>query len=149
LAALLLAALAGCSSERSGSPPTPDSLTRKYTALVHNYYDQYVAARGAAYEYCVVQVDPPKCRERGVAMIAVHEKFLKDLDTTPAPPKFAANDRVIRSQLPNGIADLKAMIAAADQGDKSAVFDAATEYIHDMRPTVIDVLHDIDPRWGD
>lgn len=154
LAALLVASLVTLPSACSGSTtqlvsasPTPDSITRKYVALVHAYHDQYVIARGASYRYCVSSVDPPKCRERGVAMVAVHDKFLKDLDTTPAPPQFAADDRAIRNQLPKAIIDLKKMVAAADAGNESAVGDAARAYISDMVPIVTDALHDIDLSW--
>lgn len=80
-------------------------------------------------------------------MVAVHEKFLRDLNGTPAPPRFAADDSAIRTHLPDAITDLEAMISAAEAGDKSAVLDAAANYIHSMIPTVTSALHDIDPRW--
>jgi hypothetical protein len=67
--------------------------------------------------------------------------------TTPAPAKFAAQDAVIRSRLPAGIADLKSIVAAADKGDADGIFNAAQAYIRDMRPTVTGALHEIDPRW--
>lgn len=157
VATLLVASLVSIPSACSASStqtvivsPTPDSGTRNYIALVHDYYDQYVTARGRGYSYCVVTpIDPPKCRERAIAMVAVHEKFLKDLDSTPAPPKFVAEDRAIRSQLPRAIADLKAMIAAVEAGNESALSRAASAYIQDMIPTVTHALHTIDPSWPD
>lgn len=76
-------------------------------------------------------------------MIAVWERFLKDLDSTRAPPKFTADVATIRSQLPKGIEDLRAIVAAAAAGDKTAMQNAANNYIGDMVPTVTDPLGDI------
>jgi hypothetical protein len=90
-------------------------------------------------------IDPPNCRERAAAILTNQEKFLSDLDSTPAPPKFAADDHAFRSQLPKAITDLKALISAADTGSKDAVLQAATAYNHDMYPIVTDALNDVDP----
>jgi len=78
-------------------------------------------------------------------MLAVHEKFLIDLDRTPPPPKFAVDDRAFRSQLPKAIADVEAMISAADTGSKDAVLQATTVYVNDMIPVVTSALDDVDP----
>lgn len=64
---------------------------------------------------------------------------------TPPPLKFAADDQTFRTQLPKTISDLKALIAAAETGNKSAVLEAATAYNNDMFPTVTDALNDVDP----
>ena len=78
-------------------------------------------------------------------MLAVHQKFLRDLDSTPPPSKFAADDRAFRAQLPKAIADVEAMISAADTGSKDAVMQATTTYVNDMIPVVTGALDDIDP----
>jgi hypothetical protein len=80
-------------------------------------------------------------------MIAVWERFLKDLNVTPVAPKFTADIATIRRQLPKGIDDLRAMVAAAAAGGKSAMQNAAENYISDMVPTVTDPLGDIYPPW--
>jgi len=84
--------------------PTPDSVSRNYVALVHNFWIQEqaadVASNGSnlAAEVCLGTdqpgaptklqlIDPPMCRERAVALLAVHEKFLSDLATTPPAAK--------------------------------------------------------------
>jgi len=78
-------------------------------------------------------------------MLAVHRKFLSDLDTTWLPPEFTADDQAFRSQLPKAIADVSAMISAASTGSKEAVLQATTAYVNDMIPTVTDALDHVDP----
>jgi len=138
-------AACGASSETSGATtsPSPDRLV----TLAHSYHDEYVVARGEGYGYCVVELDPQNCHDRGVAMIAVWERFLKDLNTTPVAPKFKTDVAIIRSQLPKGIDDLRAMVAAAAVGDKTAMQNAAEKYIADMVPTVTDSLGDLYAPW--
>src|SRR4029077_20698150 len=102
--------------------PTPHSLAPNYVALIHNYWIEEQAADEAsnrsniAAKVCLGMdppgtpanmqlIDPPVCRERAVAILANQEKFLRDLDSTPAPPKFAADDRAFRTQLPKAIVD--------------------------------------------
>lgn len=80
-------------------------------------------------------------------MIGVWQNLLKDLDRTPAPSKFAADDRAIRKQLPVGIGDLQTMVAAAAAGNHDAMVKAGQTYIDDMVPIVTDALHHIDPVW--
>jgi hypothetical protein len=153
------ALLLGCSSAPGGSPkqaaiasPTPDLATRGYVALISNYWNDYKTAEGNGAQVCfggfsndLQLVNPPLCRARVVAMLAVHQKFLSDLDTTPPPPKFAADDRAFRSQLPKAIDDMKAIIPAADTGSKEAVFQATSAYVDDMIPIVTSALDDVDP----
>jgi len=155
----LMSGCSGASGESGGSPrqtavasPTPAFATRAYVALVARYWSDYRTAEGNAARVCwgdqfndVTLVNPPVCRYRAVAILAVHQKFLSDLDSTPPPPKFAADDEALRSQLPMAIADLKAMIAAADTGSKEAVMQATTTYVNDMVPVVTGALDDIDP----
>ena len=155
LGALMLA----CSGASGGSPanvavasPTPDSVTRNYVTLVSGYWSDYKTAEGNGARVCwgdqfndVGLVNPAICRSRSVAMLAVLQKFLSDLDRTPPPPKFAADDRAFRSQLPKAIADVEAMISAADTGSKDAVFQATTVYVNDMIPVVTSALDDVDP----
>ena len=171
LGALLLIYSTACgSSSTQGviASPTADSVTRSYVALVHNYWIQYKTAEAdpigkVAGEFSpadaaracfglldpstqdVRYVDPLTCRVRSVAMAAVHEKFLSDLNSTRPPPKFATDDRTFQSQLPKAIADLKAVISATDTGSKDAVLQATTAYVNDMMPTVTDALDDVDP----
>lgn len=149
LVALLLSACGSSAKSTSGDghPPSPDSITAAYVALVTHVYASYNAARGDAYGTCVVAVDPPTCHDRGVAMIAVWEQFLKDLDATPAPARFASDDRTIRTELPLGIGDLRTMIAAAQRNDSRGVVAAAKAYINDMQPNVIDALGDVYAPW--
>ena len=80
-------------------------------------------------------------------MIVVWESFLKDLSSLRASPRFAADVKIIRNQLPIGIGDLKAMVAAAAAGDKTAMQNAANRYISDMVPTVTGALGDMYPPW--
>jgi hypothetical protein len=156
---MLGALMLGCSSASGGSPkqaavgsPTPDSATRAYVALLSNYWSDYKTAEGNGPQVCfggfsndVQLVNPLICRTRVVAMLAVHQKFLNDLDSTPPPPKFAADDRAFRSQLPKAIDDMKAIILAADTGSKDAVLQATTAYVDDMIPVVTNALDDVDP----
>lgn len=139
--------LPGQSSQSSptvASSPPPDAVTRAYA---HTYHDKYVTARGDGYNYCVVELDLPNCRARGIAMIAVWESFLKDLNSMPPAPKVAADVRTIRNQLPKGVDDLSAMVAAAGAQDKTATLKAADAYISDMVPTVTNALGDIYAPW--
>jgi hypothetical protein len=162
LVAGCLSACGGSSTQAVVHSPTPDSVSQTYVALVHNYWIQILAADeftngvNVAARVCLGKVsqsaasdlkliDPSKCQERAVASIAVHQKFLSDLNSTPAPPKFAADDQAFRSQLPLAIADLKAMITSAKTGSKSAVLQASSAYVNDMIPTVTDALDSVDP----
>jgi hypothetical protein len=107
----VMCALVGWSSACGGSPtqavatsPTPDSVTRNYVALVHNYWiqeqaaDQVSSGSNFAARVClgkqspsapskVQLIDPPLCRERAAAILANQQKFLTDLDSTPPPVK--------------------------------------------------------------
>jgi hypothetical protein len=159
LFSILGALMLGCSSASGGTPkqsavasPTPDFATRAYVALISNYWSDYRTAEGNGAQVCfggfsndVQLVNPPLCRTRAIAMLAVHQKFLSDLNTTPSPPKFAADDRTFRSQLPKAIDDMKVMVSVADTGSKEAVFQATTAYVDDMIPIVTGALDDVDP----
>lgn len=92
-------------------------------------------------------VDPPTCGKLSAAMLAVHDKFLSDLNATPAPSKFAADDQAFRSQLPKAIAAMKLMISASATGSKQAVVDATGLYVQVMLPTVTDALDHVDPSF--
>ena len=141
--AVLTAACGGAS--QASTAPTLDA-THAYVALVHGYYAKYETAKGDALDYCVVGTDAAECQKRGTLMIGVWQAFLKDLDTTPAPTRFAADDAAFRSQLPKAIDDLKAMVTAAAAGDHYPMVNAAGEYVNDMVPIVTDALHDVDPK---
>ena len=80
-----------------------------------------------------------------MALLAVHQNFLKGLESTPAPARFAPDDQAFRTQLPRTIADLNVLISAAKTGNKGDVLQAATAYNNDMYPIVTDALNDVDP----
>jgi len=80
-------------------------------------------------------------------MIDVWQRFLNDLDSTPAPSRFASDDAAFRAQLPKAISDLQKMVAAATVGDHYPMVNAAGSYVSDMIPIVTDALHDVDPIW--
>jgi stage V sporulation protein SpoVS len=158
---LEIIACGGSPTQAVVSSPTPDSVAGNYVALVRNFWIEIQAADevsigNVAARACAGQstfgaptnmqlIDPPTCRERAVALLAAQQKFLSDLDTTPAPPTFAIDDQTFRSQLPKTIADLKALIAAADTGSKDAVLQATTTFLSDMIPTVTGALDHVDP----
>jgi hypothetical protein len=159
IASVVTVLLVGCSSA-SGSPPTaivattptPDAVTQSYVALVSNFWLQYRAAEVDAAKTCfggpnqeLKFVDPPACRVRVVAMLPVMQKFLGDLDATPPPPRFAADDQAFRSQFPKAIADLKALVSAAKTANKGAVLQATATYVDVMIPVVTQALDDVDP----
>ena len=133
-------------SAGAAASPTPDR-TQAYVALVHSYYARYETAKGDAYDFCVIGTDAPRCVERGSLMIGVWQSFLRDLDSTPAPSRFASDDAAFRAQLPKAIADLQRMVAAAQAGDHYPMVNAAGNYVGDMIPIVTDALHDVDPTW--
>jgi hypothetical protein len=161
LLAGLLSSCGGSSTQAVVTSPTPDAATRNYVALVHNYWIGWQAADGvsngtnqaaivclgvaAVGAHTNMQlIDPAKCRTRAVGLLALHQKFLTDLDNTPAPPKFAADDQAFRSQLPIVITDTKALIAAADTGSKDAVLHAAGTYADEVQATILGALNDVD-----
>src|SRR2546430_648996 len=166
-ATILVCLVAACGTVTPPQPvsvasPTPDAASEAYVALIHNFWIQEQAAdvvadgSNLAARACL-GVDPPgaptklalivplTCRERAIALLSVHEKFLRDLDGTPAPPKFAADDQIFRTQLPRTITDLKALISAAGSRSKDAVLQAATVYNDDMYPSVTGAMNDVDP----
>jgi hypothetical protein len=162
--ALILSLSSGCGSSSTRavvSSPTPDTVTRNYVALVRNLWIDIQAADevslgNVAARACLGEspfgaptnmqlIDPPTCRERIVALLAAQQKFLSALDSTPAPPKFAADDQAFRSQLPKTIADLKALISTADTGSKDAVLQATNAFLSDMIPTVTSAMDHVDP----
>jgi hypothetical protein len=173
VSALLAGFLAACGSSsplavatsptpNSVTSPTPDAVTRDYVALVHNYWIGWQAADGVsngtnqAGIVCLGLtragptsdmhlIDPAKCRARMVVLLALHKKFLKDLDSTPPPPRFAADDQVFRSQLPKVIADTMRIIAAADTRSKQAVLKASVTYATDVHASLLAAMDDVEP----
>jgi hypothetical protein len=161
--------VASCSSASGNSSvkievasPTADSVTRSYVALVHDYWireqaaDEVSNGSNVAARVCLGKeppsapstlqlIDPPMCRERAIAILANQQKFLSDLDSTPPPPKFAADDQAFRTQIPKAIADLEALISVSGTGSKQAVLDDANAYNNDIFPIVTDALNDVDP----
>jgi hypothetical protein len=162
--ALLVVLSSACGSSPTQAvvtSPTPDTVTRNYVNLVRNFWSDILAADEAssgnvAARTCLGKasagsptnmqlIDPPTCRDRIIAVLGAEQKFLSDLDTTPAPPQFAADDQAFRSQLPKAITDLKALISAADTGSKDAVLHASMVFVNDMLPIVGDALDHVDP----
>ena len=154
LIALSLSAC-GSSSGAVASPASsqsPDPATQRYVALIRAYWaDLHVAddaadgsdvdARACLGETSptspsdVHVVEPQICRAYAVATDAASEKFLAQLDTLQAPAKFAADDRVFRTDIPKAISDLKTLIAACDGPNKQAIIDAMWAFAHEMIPT--------------
>src|SRR5579864_581041 len=150
---LAFAAVTGCSAQSAApappsSPtpvavlsPTPDSATRAYVAMVHNFWIQEQAADVAssgsnlAAKVCLGKdppggptrldlVEPARCGQIAVALLAVHETFLCDLSTTPESAQFAADDQVFRTQIPKTISELNALVGVARGGKSKAVLQA-------------------------
>jgi hypothetical protein len=155
LACVLLLLACGTSAPAVDPP-------QRYVALAHNYWIQYKAAEGDVSLFTTVcwgnpsafgpgdagdpsVVNPPRCREVAAAILKAHESYLSNLEATRAPAKFAADDQVLRTQLTKAIADVKAMIAAADDGNREAVIQYMTAYVNDMVPRVLSALDDVDP----
>jgi hypothetical protein len=148
-----LAACGGSSAVPTASP-TPNLVTTNYVALVHNYWLHYKAAEGdppsfaqvCGYFSTGVGVDSPACLPRIAAILPPHETFLSDLDTTPAPPQFAADDHAFRTHLPIAIAHLKAAMAAAGAGNALQVSDEFTAYVTTMQDLFANLDH-VDPSF--
>jgi hypothetical protein len=151
---ILGAVVSGCSSASGGSQtqavtasPTGDLLTKKYVDLANSYWDAHVTATAGAITVCLGTgsgtqgINPPLCRMHAVAMLAVQEKFLSDLDVTPPPARFAADDQVFRVQLPKTVVDLKAMISAADAGSRQGILDASNAFLDDMGLVLAALTH--------
>lgn len=155
LAVILFAAMLGSSSACGGpstsaaTTPAADAATR-YVALVHNYWMQYKKAEGDIPSfadecgYYSVKVQPSACRPRVAAILPIHEKFLRDLNTTPAPPQFAADDHAFRTQLPVAIAHLMATMAAAGAGNAQTVSAEFEAYVESMSRIFSNLDH-VDP----
>ena len=149
---ILGAVVSSCSTQTQAvtASPTGDPLTKKYVDLANSYWDAHVTATGGAITVCLGTgtgthgINPPLCRLHATAMLAVQEKFLSDLDLTPPPAKFAADDVVFRTQLPKTAADLKAMISAADAGNQQGILDASNAFLDDMG-LVLGALTHINP----
>ena len=155
IAVILFVAMLG-SSSACGGPSTPAATTpaadvaTRYVALVHNYWIQSKKAEGDipsfADECCYysVKVQPSACRPRVAAILPIHEKFLGDLNTTPAPPQFAADDQAFRTQLPMAIAHLKATMAAAGAGNAQTMSAEIEAYVEAMSHIFSNLDH-VDP----
>jgi hypothetical protein len=149
LGVLVLVALAACgspSASATASSPSPstDSATRAYVALVAGFWHDHVIATSGALQVCVDSVNPPLCKPRGEAMLAVQQKFANDLANAQAPAKFMTEDKTIRLVLPVTIADLTSMVAAASANDKQGVKSASAKYVADMQP-ILEAFDRIDP----
>jgi len=126
--------------------PTPDAVTRAYVTLIRQYWIDLIAADGNAPTVCLYgPIDSVQCKARAEAQLAVQQKFLSDLETIRVPPQFTQPNAVLLQNVPIAISDLKAMVAAAATGDKSALTHATAIYVGEMEPTITDALDAIDP----
>ena len=132
-------------SPRAAISPTPGELTSQFVDLVHNYWVDLIAADGNAPMVCLNgPIQPAECQARAAAQLVVQKKFIHDLETTPAPPQFAAPDNVLIAEVPKAIVDLEAMITAAQTGNKDAVVQATSVYVSEMQPRITEALDAID-----
>ena len=147
----ILSSACGGPSTQTATSPSADAATR-YVALVHNYWIQYKKAEGdipslirvCGYYSSLSDVQPPVCRTRIAAILPPHEKFSSALDATTAPPQFAADDQVFRTQLPIAIAHLKATMAAAEAVNAQQVSNEVEAYVEAMIPLFPHLDH-VDP----
>src|SRR5947209_20314654 len=119
------------SVKHTAASPTPNAATRAYIALVRAYcadlHAADVTSNGSDVDAkaCLGEmspsspsdvhvVEPQICRAYAVATLAANEKFLANLETVYAPPKFASDDRAFRAHLTKANGDLEALIAACD-----------------------------------
>ena len=164
-AVLLLATACGSSSmsnQMSAASPTPDEVVQAYVALIRAYWaDLHVAddatdgsdvdAKACLGEISPTSpsdlqvVEPQICRAYAVETLAAHEKFLAKLDAIQAPAKFAADDRVFRTHIPQAISDVETLVAACSGPNRQAIIDAMWAYAQEMIPDVTDGLNDVDP----
>ena len=166
IAAVVSIAACGQGSAATVSPSpaaaTNDARAQAYIALIHAYWSDIRAADTAPdgsdidARVCLGEVsptspsdvkvvDPSLCRTYAMATLAANEKFLIDLNATATPTKFAADDGVFRTQIPQAITHLKALIIACSGASRSAVVDAMFAYASDMIPDVTDALDHVDP----
>jgi hypothetical protein len=167
--ACLLVAIAICcvacgsqTTPAAATSPTPDPAVRRYVAFVQDYWVRLRVAENAtadSNEAAVVClgnasptaetdvniIDPLRCKNRAIALLAVLQSFLTDLGATSAPTRFADDDAVLRSRLPAAITAVKNMISAAATGKKQAVRDASLAFVDVMIPAVTNAFDDIDP----
>ncbi len=143
----VLASCVGSQSQPTvARSPTPDPVAQRYVALVHNFWSNYLASEQNAGDVCLRNVDMHVCAQRGEAMIPVLQKFLTDLDTTPAPAKFAVDDANFRRQLPIAISHLEGAVEAALANNAATFTQDINAYVDDMVPAVTESLDHIDPR---
>ena len=166
-AGLIALSLSACGGSPGGlaspaSSQSPDLETQGYVALIRAYWaDLHVAddtadgfdvdAKACLGEISptspsdVQVVEPQICRAYAMATESASEKFLTQLNTLHAPAKFAADDRVFRTDIPKAISDLKALITACDGLNRQAIIDAMWTFAHEMIPEVTNALDDVDP----
>jgi hypothetical protein len=159
-------ALTGCGTSSTPpaaahTSPSTDAATQKYVALAHEYWTEYKTAQRDQKTFVKVcwgligisitapndpnLVEPQTCKEISSALAVADEAFLSELNSTPPPARFAADDQVFRTQIPKAISAAQAMVSAASAGKRQAVIDAMTSYIDAMYPPVTDALDDVDP----
>ena len=169
--ALVFAALIGVACGSSTAPAaatsptaaaTSDAVTQTYVAIVRSYWSGILTADKAsgntneAARACLGTltnsappnaslVEPATCHAHAVGLLAVHQKFLSDLHGTIAPPQFANDDRVFRSDVPRAIAAIQTLISVSATNNKQAIFDATNVYINVMYSSVLSAMDDVDP----
>ena len=161
---LICVACGGSNTPAAATSPSPtvDAANAAYVAMVSTYWDGIVAAdnasgnRNEAAETClgttsadspssVDLVQPARCAVRAAAILAVQRKFLNQVENTPPPQRFRADDTIFETHVPLAIDALKALISATATGSKQATFDAANTYADIMVTTVLPALDDVDP----
>ncbi len=159
---LLGVACGSPSTPAAATSPTPDAATQFYVALVKGYWDQIQAADNAtattneAARACLGTVssnapqdanlvEPAICHTRAVAILAVHEKFMKDLKGAIAPERYAEDDRVFRSSVPQAIIAIRTLVSVSTTSNKQAVLSAANAYVDTMLSSVVLAIDDVDP----
>lgn len=132
----------------AAASPAPDAATQHYFDLVHRFWQKYSASEGGpgGLRVCVGGAQAFQlCGERAAALLVVLKNFLTELDTAPAPFRYAVDDRAFRSELPQAISDLTAMVGAANAKNKAALLDSSYAFAADINPAITTAWHDVDP----
>ena len=147
---LLVACGGSSSTPTAATTSTPDRATAAYVALVKGFWSDYRAAEingpeADAASACLNRPNLPVCLSRMKAMMPPLQTFLASIAGGTAPPRFAADDAIFRTQLPIAIGDLKGAIQALAANQKTKFEDKVNAYVDDMVPKVTGALDDVDP----
>jgi hypothetical protein len=147
----VLACSGSNTATHASTSPTVDAGTVRYLALVNGFWTDHVRATNGAVVACLGSspgttngINPSRCKTAAIAMLAVQNKFTRDLAAVTAPSQFATEDHTFRTQLPIANADLAALIAVCDGQDPAGIQNASETYISDMGP-ILDALNKLSP----